>query len=214
MIYFVIGLLIVLSYMFGGFSTARILAKSVRSLNIYKVGTGLADTENIFQNVSRPMGILVGLIDSAKGYLYLSLIYLVLNQLNKLPMGMDLGPIYSPGVMMLYAAALLIGHCLPLSNKLRGGRGIFTYIGIMAYFNILPTLITVFIAWLLVIVWKQIRFAQYMIVILPLFVTILFDSFIKIYSKVLPPYYIPMSIGMMALMGILNFFVSKKLGEF
>jgi glycerol-3-phosphate acyltransferase PlsY len=127
---------------------------------------------------------------------------------------MDLGPIYSPGVMMLYAAALLIGHCLPLSNKLRGGRGIFTYIGIMAYFNILPTLITVFIAWLLVIVWKQIRFAQYMIVILPLFVTILFDSFIKIYSKVLPHYYIPMSIGMMALMGILNFFVSKKLGEF
>ncbi len=214
MIYLVIGLLIVLSYMFGGFSTARILAKSVRSLNIYKIGTGLADTENIFQNVSRPMGILVGLIDSAKGYLYLSLIYLVLTQLNRLPMGLDLGPIYNPGVMMLYAAGLLIGHCLPLSNKLRGGRGIFTYIGIMAYFNVLPTLITVFIAWLLVIIWKQIRFAQYMIVILPLFVTILLDSFVKIYSKVLPPYYIPMTIGMMALMGVLNFFVSKKLGEF
>jgi glycerol-3-phosphate acyltransferase PlsY len=55
--------------MFGGFSTARILAKSVRSLNIYKVGTGLADTENIFQNVSRPMGILVGLIDRCQGIL-------------------------------------------------------------------------------------------------------------------------------------------------
>ncbi len=52
--------LIVVSYALGCLSTARILAKSARSLNIYKVGSGHPDTENIFCNVSKPLGCFGG----------------------------------------------------------------------------------------------------------------------------------------------------------
>lgn len=215
MTYIIIILITVLSYLVGGFSTARILVKSVRSLNIYKIGTGLADTENIYQNVSKPMGFLVGLIDASKSYLYLMLVSFVLQFLDRASLGgTDLGPVHQGGIMMLYAAALLIGHCLPLTNKLRGGRGIFTYLGIMAYFAFLPALLTAMLAWLLVWIWKQIRFAQYTIVILPMILTVVFSSYFPRFQSTLGAHLVPQMIGLILLMGILNFIVSKKLGEF
>ena len=54
---------------YGCFSTARILTKTFRSLNIHKVGSGMADTANIYSHVSRPMGILVGALDILKALL-------------------------------------------------------------------------------------------------------------------------------------------------
>jgi glycerol-3-phosphate acyltransferase PlsY len=48
-------LLILLSYLLGCFSTARLVAKWAKSLNIYRVGTGHADSENIYENVSHPL---------------------------------------------------------------------------------------------------------------------------------------------------------------
>jgi len=58
-------LLILLSYLLGCFSTARLVAKWAKSLNIYRVGTGHADSENIYENVSHPLGLMVGAIDAA-----------------------------------------------------------------------------------------------------------------------------------------------------
>lgn len=215
MIYIIIFLLMVLSYMTGSFSTARIVVKSVRSLNIYKIGTGLADTENIYENVSKPMGVLVGLIDASKSYLYLTLVSFVLQFLDSSPlMGSDLSKAYAAVTMLIYAAAMLIGHCLPLTNKLRGGRGIFTYLGISAYFAFLPALITVVLAWMLVKFWKQIRFAQYMIVILPMLLTMVFSSYFSWFQQILGKHQVPQMFAFILLMGILNFVVSKKLGEF
>ena len=215
MIYIVIFLITVLSYMFGTFSTARILVKSVRSLNINKIGTGLSDTENIYTHVSRPMGTLVGLIDVSKSYVYLTLVSFVLQLLNRAPLGgNDISPLYEGGIMMLYAAALLAGHCLPLNNKLRGGRGIFTYLGISLYFAFLPALITALLAGILVAVWKQIRFAQYLIVVLPMILTEVFSSYSTQFKESLTPHLVPQMIGLILIMGALNFVVSKKLGEF
>ena len=201
--------------MVGSFSTARIVVKSVRSLNIYKIGTGLADTENIYENVSKPMGVLVGLIDACKSYLYLTLISFILQFLDSSPlMGSDLSRVYASGTLMLFAAAMLTGHCLPLTNKLRGGRGIFTYLGITAYFAFLPALITATLAWALVGIWKQIRFAQYVIVILPVLLTVVFSSYFPWFQQNLGEHQVPQMFGFVLLMGILNFVVSKKLGEF
>ena len=64
----------IISYLIGGFSTCIILAKSFKSLNLYKVGTGHPDTENLYQNVSKSLGLLAGAIDFLKVYLYLMLL--------------------------------------------------------------------------------------------------------------------------------------------
>ena len=163
MIYLFVLLIILLSYLYGGFSTARIIAKSFRSLNIYKVGTGLADTENIYTNISKSMGIIVGALDVAKAYVYMMVIELLLRLLGSAEIFSGISILYSHNIMLLYGLGMLVGHCLPLRNHFRGGRGIFTYIGFMAYFAFVPMLITTIIAWVLVVRFRQIRFAQYSI---------------------------------------------------
>lgn len=213
MIFLIMGLIAILAYMIGGFSTARIITKSVRSLNIYKIGTGLADTENIYMNISKPLGVLVGAIDATKSYLFLALAYQILFFMNNLKVGIKLDLLFDPSIMMVYSLFMLIGHCLPMTSHFRGGRGIFTYLGISAYFSFVPTLFTAVLAGLLVLIWKQIRFAQYLIVIFPVMLTSLLVPFLPFVSQVLPKYYTPLALGMMIIMGVLNFAVSKKLGE-
>jgi glycerol-3-phosphate acyltransferase PlsY len=199
--------------MYGCFSTARIVTKSVRSLNIYKVGTGLADTENIYTNVSKPLGILVGAMDVAKAYLYLLVVEMALRFVDHSGTFSGISTLYQHNVMLIYGTGMLIGHCLPFTNHFRGGRGIFTYMGFLAYFAFYPMLISAVIAWVLVVKFRQIRFAQYLIVILPVVLFQVFYSIIPALRKELPPYFVPTLLGIAVLMGILNIMVSKKLGE-
>ncbi len=207
-------LIIMLAYFYGGFSTARILAKSIRSLNIYKVGSGLADTENIYSNVSKSMGIVVGALDIVKSYVFLMAVVMFLRFLSRISPQWELDVLYSDSMLLFFGLAMLIGHCLPLTNRLRGGRGIFTYIGYIAYFAFSPMLITTLIAWILVIRYHQIRFAQYLIVILPVILTQVFYTFIPVFRKDLPPHFTLFMLGIAFFMGFLNIMVSKRLGEF
>jgi len=205
--------IVIVAYMYGCFSTARIVAKSFRSLDIYKVGTGLADTENIYAHISKPLGVLVGALDVAKAYLFLKvaqLLLILLDGTGLIP-GVDL--IYAPNYMLVYGLGMLVGHCLPVTHRWKGGRGIFTYTGFMAYFAFYPMMITMVIAWILIAFYRQIRFAQYLIVILPVILAQVFYSFIPMFRKELPPYFLGMMLGVALFMGGLNFVVSKKLGE-
>ncbi|MDP2172567.1 MAG: glycerol-3-phosphate acyltransferase [Candidatus Cloacimonadaceae bacterium] len=213
MIYLLALLIALLSYMYGCFSTARIVAKSARSLNIFKIGTGFADTENIYCNVSKPMGVLVGALDVVKAMLYLAVVESVLRFCEPMMTLEGLDLLYSANFMLIYGLAMLVGHTLPITHGYRGGRGIFTYIGFVAYFAFLPMLVTVVLAWLIVLIYKQIRFAQYLIVILPVILTQVFFSFIPWFRRELPPHFVTILLGISLLMGILNFIVSKKLGE-
>lgn len=206
-------LLFILAYLYGGFSTAQVIAKSFRSLNIYKIGTGMADTENIYSNISKPMGLLVGAIDLSKAYLFLMVVEFVLRLLGDAAAFADFATLYSPTLMMVYGVGMLMGHCLPVTHNFRGGRGIFTYMGFFAYFAFLPLLITAVIAMILVWRFKQVRFAQYTIVILPVALYQIFYHTIPWFRKELPPYFTTILIGTALFMGVLNIVVSKRLGE-
>ncbi len=213
MIYLIMILIIALAYLYGCFSTARIVAKAFKSLNIYKVGTGLAETENIFKNVSRPMGGPVGALDMLKSLLFLLAVESVLKLLvasGSLP-GMEL--LYDKSIMLLFGLAMLIGHCLPITHKFRGGRGVFTYSGFLLYFIPAPMLVSLIVAGLIALIYNQIRFAHYVIVLLPVLLTHVFYTFIPFFRRELPNSFIAAIWGIAIFMGVLNFFVSRKLGE-
>ena len=206
-------LITVAAYFYGCFSTARMLTKTLRSLNIYKVGTGLADTENIYTHVSRPMGVLVGALDIMKALLFLLVVELLTRLLANHSSLADADLLYQKNLKLLYRLAMLEGHCMPVSHKFKGGRGIFTYTGFLLYFVPWPMLISLFVAWLIVLLWRQIRFAQYVIVILPLLLSHVFFAFFPEFKEDLPDYFVAIIWGIAILMGVLNFVVSKKLGE-
>ena len=69
-IYILLG---ILAYGIGCYSTARLIAKTARSLNIFKVGTGHPDTQNIFLNVDKSLGVFSGFVDFCKIYSYIFL---------------------------------------------------------------------------------------------------------------------------------------------
>lgn len=189
------------------------LAKGVRSLNIFKVGTGLADTENIYSHVSKPLGILAGALDVLKALVFLMAVHVLSVLLDSTGVFSGSELLYNRNVMLLYGTAMLVGHCLPVFHKFHGGRGIFTYTGFLLYFVPIPMLIALTIAWLIVVLYKQIRFAQYVIVILPVLFTHVFYTFFPQLLPDIPRFFVAIIWAVAILMGTLNFIVSKKMGE-
>ena len=191
-------LLLILSYAIGCWSTARLIAKTFRSLNIYRVGTGHPDTQNIYCNVDKSLGIFAGFLDFSKIYIYLFILKIVLNLMpHTIHLTSDVS-LLALGFMML------LGHCLPVTHKFRGGRGVFTYMGLVMFFAPIPMLISGLIA--LIITWRfeQHRFVQYLVVILPAFFNLIFEE---------EGAFISMMFVLVILMAIINVFVSRKRGE-
>ncbi|MBN1327216.1 MAG: glycerol-3-phosphate acyltransferase [Candidatus Cloacimonetes bacterium] len=197
-------LLILAAYLLGCFSTAKVIARTFRSLNIYKVGTGHPDTQNIYDNVSKTLGIFSGMVDVGKSFFFLVLVnWLLTNSflIQKFPLISDIS---TQNHLLIIGFSMVIGHCFPITHKFKGGRGLFTYIGFITFFAPWPVFIITFLAIFIVIFFKQVRFSQYMIVLLPPFVNFFFEENSIFLAK--------MFIAAI-LMGIINIFVSKKLGE-
>ena len=191
-------LLLILSYAIGCWSTARLIAKTFRSLNIYRVGTGHPDTQNIYCNVDKSLGIFAGFLDFSKIYIYLFILKIVLNLMpHTAHLTTDIS-LLALGFMML------LGHCMPATHKFRGGRGVFTYMGLVMYFAPIPMLISGLIA--LIITWRfeQHRFVQYLVVIMPAFLNLIFEE---------EGAFISMMFVLVILMAIINVFVSRRRGE-
>ncbi|MDY6915383.1 MAG: glycerol-3-phosphate acyltransferase [Candidatus Cloacimonadota bacterium] len=188
--------LLILSYFLGCLSTSRLIAKSFRSLNIYKIGSGHPDTQNIYNNISKLLGIFAGIVDFSKIYIYLFLLDKIL--------GRFYGSLANQNYLLILGFVMIIGHCLPVTHYFKGGRGIFTYMGFMAFFAPYPLIIVSILALVVVLFFNQIRFAQYMIVLLPPFVSFFFQSSIEFLGKLFIA---------AILMGIINIVVSKRLGE-
>ena len=193
----IILLMIIVSYLIGCLSTARLIARHFKQLNIYKVGTGHPDTENIYLNVSKSLGVLAGIVDTLKMYLYLSLLQYFYTKINITGEVLEF-------FLLVTGFAMIIGHCLPITDRFKGGRGLFTFIGYGAFFIFEPMLIVSALAITVILFFKQIRFAQYMLVLLPPFVSYFFPAYEHLFR-----YLLVASI----LMGIINFIVSKRLGE-
>ncbi len=194
--------LLIISYFLGCFSTAKLITKSYKSMNIYKVGTGHPDTQNIYRNIDKKLGIFTGIIDFGKMFFYLFLLKYLLNYPVIIELiGENIG---TENHLLILGFAAVIGHCLPLTHRFKGGRGIFTYIGFVTFFMLWPMIIIATLSLIIVIFFKQIRFAQYMIVLLPPLINFFF---------VRDPVFLGKMFIVAILMGIINFFVSKKLGE-
>jgi len=199
MIVFVV--LLIISYLLGCFSTAKLMAKSYKSINVYKVGTGHPDTQNIYNNIDKTLGIFTGIVDFGKIFFYIILLEFLLNYQ---PITDIIGNIGTNNHLLILGFFMVIGHCLPITHRFKGGRGFFTYIGFILYFAPYPMMIIILLAIILVVFFKQIRFAQYMVVMLPPFINFFFEDD----SSLLATMFIAA-----LLMGIINFIVSKKLGE-
>jgi len=125
-----IVLTVVVSYMIGNISVARIVSRHKHS-DITKLGSGNPGSTNMLRNFGFKVGFFNFLMDVAKGVIPTLAAYLIFG--NK---------------VMLYIAGIstIMGHIYPVVFGFKGGKGIATMLGVFLVANPLVTLIVILIA--------------------------------------------------------------------
>jgi len=154
--YWLLAILVLVSYFIGNISFAKILARK-QKIDITKKGSGNPGATNMYRNVGPKLGYLTLLLDLLKG-LSASLMGLLV-----------FGAGTIEGLIGLYACGLsaIVGHIFPVIYKFKGGKGAATMLGVFAVAQPIPMLIVFILGF--IFVW----FFQYVSVASLLFVTIM-----------------------------------------
>jgi glycerol-3-phosphate acyltransferase PlsY len=113
-----IVLLVIMGYLFGAMPFALIIGK-LKRVDIRKVGTGNPGAANVFRQVGRPYGILVWLLDTAKG----ACAMLIADKLLHVHLF----------YVTLVGIAAVAGHCWSMFLGFKGGKGVATSGGVFLY---------------------------------------------------------------------------------
>lgn len=103
-------------YLIGSISFGRILSKLTTGVDITKVGSGNTGATNVLRSSGPALGLFVLILDMAKSIIPVAVIY----QINYFG---------SNGSIQFFALLFIIGHCYPIYNKFKGGKGVATGIG-------------------------------------------------------------------------------------
>lgn len=128
-------LLVILAYLLGSVPFGLLISKLVQNVDIREHGSGNIGATNVLRKMGPAYGILVLLLDLAKGVVVMLLArYLEVDT-----------------VFMLLAGFLVVlGHCFPIFLKFDGGKGVATTLGVLLFvpqFNIpLLVLLLIFVA--------------------------------------------------------------------
>jgi len=134
-------LIISIGYFVGGVPTAFIAGRIIRGQDIRRLGDENAGAANAFRELGPGAGILVGVVDAAKG----ALVVVIAQALQM-----------SLAVVLLAGLAAVIGHNWPVYLGFRGGRGVSTTLGILAVVVTLPMLILALPAVLILVIKRNV----------------------------------------------------------
>ena len=134
---------VVIAYLLGSIPTAYIITRFGYGKDIRKLGGGNVGTHNVYENVGKLPGIVVGIIDVGKG---VASVYIALAFLPS-----------SDQYYWVFAAALaaVIGHIWSVFLKFRGGNGIATSIGILFVLMTREVMIALALAILLLVITRN-----------------------------------------------------------
>ena len=103
------------SYLIGSISSAYLVTKLLKGIDIRKIGTGNSGAANVFYEVGHLPGILVGILDILKGVLPVWLA-LILN--------------VPESVIVIAAVSVVLGHNWSIFLRFQGGAGFAPILGI------------------------------------------------------------------------------------
>jgi glycerol-3-phosphate acyltransferase PlsY len=135
-----IALYITLAYLVGSIPTAYLLSRLLRGVDIRRIGDGNVGALNTYRHISRWAGVLVALLDIAKG----SAVTLLARHTG-LPIRW----------VLVVGAVAVLGHDFMLYLGFHGGQGMATIAGVLLVVLPVPTLAGIGIALFLKYVAKQ-----------------------------------------------------------
>lgn len=137
------GFTILISYLIGAIPFGFLVGRW-RGVDIFKTGSGNIGATNVGRVLGRRFGILVFILDFAKGVLP-----------TAVAMGLRGTPSSSNHLLMVALPALaglsaFVGHLFPIYLRFRGGKGVATGAGVVTVLLPIPT-IAGLLAWIVVV---------------------------------------------------------------
>lgn len=124
---------ILFGYVLGSIPAGLLIAKLAGKGDIRSIGSGNIGATNVLRTGSKKLALLTLIADIGKGFLA---VYLC-----NLWFGIEIG--------LLAGLGAFLGHCFPIWLRFRGGKGVATYLGVLAAANVKATILFTVI-WLLV----------------------------------------------------------------
>jgi acyl phosphate:glycerol-3-phosphate acyltransferase len=131
--------IIVLSYLLGSIPTSIWVGKLFKGVDIRDHGSGNAGATNTFRVLGWKAGVVVSLIDVAKGFTAAYYISQIGYHMGDVPVSIAM---WETDVFMrlIAGASAVIGHMYPLYAGFKGGKGVITAAGML--YGIEPISIT------------------------------------------------------------------------
>lgn len=120
-------LIIILAYLIGTFSSAYVIGKFTKGIDIREHGSGNSGTTNALRVLGKQLGLLTFVFDFGKGILA--------TVIGKLILG-DIG-------VLLSGIAVVSGHNWPIFIGWKGGKGVAASLGVLVILHWPSTLIAV-----------------------------------------------------------------------
>ncbi len=153
--------IIAISYAIGCFSSAYLIGKLSKNIDIRGHGSGNAGATNAVRVLGKKMGVITFLFDFLKGIIAVLV-------------GLKIGD-YNGG--LLAAIFVVLGHDYPVILGFKGGKGISTTIGTIAVINFPLALISVIIGITTAILTKYVSLGSLVFIIMVPILGLIFNSY-------------------------------------
>lgn len=170
-------LMMIAAYLLGSLNFAVIVARLVRGREIRDLGSGNPGAANVFREVGRGWGLVVGVLDALKSFLPILVARLLLFR------GDDYADFWA---LFLIGLAAVTGHIKPLFYGFKGGGGLSTTLGLYVFFLPFEYLLSLLLGGLIVIrffkgmKYKFGRWAPIMSVVICPFLTLAFNYLLHV----------------------------------
>lgn len=112
------------AYLVGSISSGYVVGRIYRNVDLRRVGSGSTGATNTFRTLGPGAGVLVALLDIAKGA-----VAVILARVVMVPNDLEIVAV----AQAVAAIAVVAGHCWPALLERRGGRGVATGFGALLF---------------------------------------------------------------------------------
>lgn len=152
---------VIIAYLLGSISFSYIFTKWIKKIDIREHGSGNAGATNTLRILGVGPAIAVLLLDMLKGVVA---VIIAISMTD------------SELIHTLAGLLVIVGHNWPIFHGFRGGKGVATTIGVLAYLMFIPTLIGAAIAILTIAITRYVSLGSLLFMIATTFLTIVFQN--------------------------------------
>lgn len=146
--YFVIILLLIISYLLGSVPSGYLLGKYIKKIDITKTGSKNTGATNTTRILGPKLGVIALLFDLIKGVIIMTI--LIIFKLDQFYL------VNGVNILSLYGMIAVFGHVFSIFINFRGGKAVATSAGVLLFLTPLVGLITITLFIIIILVTKYV----------------------------------------------------------